>query len=195
MINRAATGLGTGYDLDPTMNSTAPAGSWHAHERELGPVLDLQARRGQELFGFARRLGLDDDEATDAVQEAIVRLWQQLDRGVAIDNVDGWAFTTVYRIAMDRHRLRRRMAALTPRLFARTHVASSVDPADRIALWDEIDGLPETARAVIYLRYRADLPFDEVAATLGISSGNARTIASRAIATLRSRLSAEGAPR
>jgi RNA polymerase sigma factor (sigma-70 family) len=192
MIDRAASGPGARQDYVSSMNP-APTRSWRARERELGPVLDLQARRGQELFGFARRLGLDDDEATDAVQEAVVRLWQQLDRGIAIENADAWTFTTVYRIAMDQHRLRRRVAGLTPRLFARSQAAAPPDATDRIAVWTEIDRLPETARAVIYLHYRADLPFDQVATALGITPGNARTIASRAITTLRGRLADEGA--
>jgi DNA-directed RNA polymerase specialized sigma24 family protein len=37
-------------------------------------VVDLQERRGRELFGFARHLGLTDEEAHDASQEALLRL-------------------------------------------------------------------------------------------------------------------------
>ena len=38
-----------------------------------------QARRGGELYGLARRLGLDGDEADDAVQETLMRAWVALD--------------------------------------------------------------------------------------------------------------------
>src|SRR5450756_958810 len=45
------------------------------------------------------------------------------------------------------------------------------DSADADALWQAVDGLPERQRAVLYLRYRADLPFDRIGLVLGITSG------------------------
>ena len=45
-------------------------------------VEELQEQRGQALFGFARRLGLTDDQAADAVQETLLRLWRDRTAGV-----------------------------------------------------------------------------------------------------------------
>jgi len=45
--------------------------------------------------------------------------------------------------------------------------------------------LPERQRLAIYLRYRADLPFEEIAAILGIQAVSARSHVSRALETLR----------
>jgi len=55
----------------------------------------LYQRRSQEMFGFARRLGLGDEEASDAVQETMLRLWRELDSGVEIADPDAWAFRTL----------------------------------------------------------------------------------------------------
>jgi DNA-directed RNA polymerase specialized sigma24 family protein len=44
---------------------------------------------------------------------------------------------------------------------------------------------------VLYLHYAADLPFEEVATVLGISSSAARTHASRGVASLRGELTRE----
>jgi len=59
-------------------------------------------------------------------------------------------------------------------------------------VWSEVDRLPERQRQVLYLRYRADLPFEEIGNVLGIDASSARANASRGIASLRDRLAEEG---
>jgi RNA polymerase sigma factor (sigma-70 family) len=54
-------------------------------------------------------------------------------------------------------------------------------------VWAEVDRLTQRQRQMLYLHYRADLPFEQVAAVLGITSGAARSHASRAIEQLRTR--------
>jgi RNA polymerase sigma factor (sigma-70 family) len=147
-------------------------------------VADVHQRRGPELFGFARHLGLTDEEAHDAAQEALLRLWTAIDGGSAIQQPDAWTFRTLYRICMDQHRWRRRVRALAERL-GPTHEPREADRTDLIAVWSAVERLPERQRLAIYLRYRADLPFDEIAAILGIQSVSARSHVSRALETLR----------
>src|SRR4029078_2061475 len=79
-------------------------------------VVQLQQERGGELWGLARHLGLSPDEADDAVQETLLRLWTALRDGAAIERPDAWAFRSLYRLAMDRHRWHRRVRLLTERL-------------------------------------------------------------------------------
>jgi DNA-directed RNA polymerase specialized sigma24 family protein len=55
-------------------------------------VVQLQEERGGELWGLARHLGLSPDEADDAVQETMLRLWTALRDGTAIERPDAWAF-------------------------------------------------------------------------------------------------------
>ncbi|MGZ8563493.1 MAG: RNA polymerase sigma factor [Candidatus Limnocylindria bacterium] len=153
-------------------------------------VVDLQERRGRELFGFARHLGLTDEEARDASQEALLRLWKAIDAGKEIGQADAWTFRALYRICMDEHRWRRRVRGLTERL-QRGAAASEGDKTDLIAVWDAVGRLPARQRLAIFLRYRADLPFDEVGAILGIAAASARSHVSRALDTLRERLSDE----
>lgn len=153
-------------------------------------VVDLHERRGRELFGFARHLGLTDEEARDAAQEALLRLWKAIDDGKAIGQPDAWTFRTLYRICMDEHRWRRRVRGLTERLKPAATAAEG-DRTDLIAVWDAVERLPPRQRLAIYLRYRADLPFDEVGEILGIAAVSARSHVSRALETLRSNLSDE----
>src|SRR6187431_1851448 len=78
-------------------------------------VVQVQHDRGSELWGLARHLGLSPEEADDAVQETLLRLWSALRDGQTIDRPDAWAFRTLYRSAMDRHRWRRRGRRLAER--------------------------------------------------------------------------------
>lgn len=149
-------------------------------------VGDLQRTDGQALFGFVRRLGLTDDQADDVVQEVLARLLAELGRGILVVNPRSWAFQSVYRLAMDQHRLRRRVAGLVDRLGSMSPRSMSAD--DRIVVWGEVDRLPVRQRQVLYLRYRADLTHDEIGQVLGISSSASRSHATQAIATLRARL-------
>ena len=57
-----------------------------------------------------------------------------------------------------------------------------------------MDGLPARQRQVLYLRYKADLTFDEIAATMGITAGGARAVANKALTSLRSRIPLEDRP-
>jgi RNA polymerase sigma factor (sigma-70 family) len=157
---------------------------------EATVVADIHARRGRELFGLCRRLGLDDDEANDAVQETFLRMWAESTRGTVIIDPEAWAFRVIYRLAMDHHRLGRMVRAITDRLSAVSE-RGELDPTDRLAVWTAVDRLPPRQRAVMYLRYRADLTFESIGAIMGITANGARNDASAATATLRKRCTIE----
>ena len=150
----------------------------------------LELDHGQAMFGFVRRQGLSDVEAQDAVQETLLRLFRELRTGQSIDNPRAWAFRALYRLAMDEHRQRRRLTLIAGRVDRepQPHVGST---GDRIAVWAAVDKLPLRQRQVLYLRYRADLPFADIARVIGISASAARSHATQAMATLRGRLARE----
>ena len=139
------------------------------------------------------------DEASDAVQETMLRLWRELDSGTEVTDPDAWAFRTLYRLGIDSHRLARRLAGLVDRIGGGLSGATDRghndgDPARQIevdAVWQAVDRLPERQRAVLYLRYRADLPYERIGLALGITPSAARGHASTGLATLRRRLHAE----
>ncbi len=176
----------TSTTLDPmTLNPELNA------EVHRADVVGLQSERGGELWGLARHLGLSPDEADDAVQETLLRLWSSLHKGVVIERLDAWAFRTLYRLAMDRHRWSRRVRLLAERIGAQPAPRSAVDLGDRMAIWDAVEGLPDRQRLAVYLRYRADLPYEEIGAILGIAAPSARSHVSRALDALRVALGEE----
>ena len=172
--------------LTPTLSTSATA-----TDALRTDIAALQAERGGELWGLARHLGLSPDEADDAVQETLLRLWAALRDGAAIDRSDAWAFRTLYRLAMDRHRWARRIRLLAEKIGAQPDNRSSVDIGDRLAIWDAVEGLPERQRVAIYLRFRSDLPYEEIGAILGIAAPSVRSHVSRALDALRVALGEE----
>jgi RNA polymerase sigma-70 factor (ECF subfamily) len=156
-------------------------------------VVALEQESGQRLYGYALRLGVDSGRAADLVQESLVRLWRELGRGTTIVSREAWTFRTLSRLAMDEHRLDRRLAGLVARLGDRVAPrVMEIDAGERVAVWSQVDRLPDRQRQVIYLRYQADLPFEEVAEIMGITPGAARSHATTALRTLRIRLDVGG---
>ena len=56
---------------------------------------------------------------------------------------------------------------------------------DALSLWPLVDRLPARERATLYLRYRADLTFEQIGEVMGITTASARTYASRGTERLR----------
>ena len=171
----------TGMDSD--------AGTVVTGESAYGAVISsIHASEGRALLDFARHLGLADEAAADVVQESLLRLWRELQRGTSLADPTAWTYRTCYRLAMDHHRWRRRLVRLLPRLAPEQPMYAGPEDSDRMLVWTAVDELPPRQRHALYLHYAADLTFDAVAMTLGISPSAARTHASRGIATLRERL-------
>lgn len=154
-----------------------------------GSVADVVTRiehdDGQALFGFARRLGLTDMEADDAVQETLVKVYLELRRGVAIVNTRAWTFRACYRISMDHHRRSRRERRAIEQVEHPPPASTPGNVDDIFAIWDEVDRLPARQRQVVYLRYAIDMTFEDVGATLGMSASAARSHDTQARAKLR----------
>jgi RNA polymerase sigma factor (sigma-70 family) len=172
-------------NVAPGAVSAAPGGTADAVSVEQR-VSDHYERRGRELWGLARRLGATHEQAADVVQEVHLRLWHELQRGRTIADPDAWTFRVAYRLVMDQHRLGRRIHELVGRLGAGRVEAVVHSLDDSLSLWPLVDRLPARERATLYLRYRADLSFDQIGEVMGITAASARTYASRGIERLRS---------
>jgi RNA polymerase sigma-70 factor (ECF subfamily) len=138
----------------------------------------------QNLFGLARRAGLDDQAAEDAVQETLVRLWLEVRSGTDVLDPPAWSFRTLYRIAMDQHRVQRRLREIVERL-GRRPPPPAPDVVQQLTIWSLVDRLPLRQRQVIYLRYRADMTFEEIALVMAITPSGARAHSAKAKTNLR----------
>jgi DNA-directed RNA polymerase specialized sigma24 family protein len=85
---------------DRAVSSTGATGDRFnpANIRTADEVVErIDLKHGQNLFGLARRAGLDDQTAEDAVQETLVRLWLEVRSGTDILDPPAWSFRTLAR--------------------------------------------------------------------------------------------------
>ena len=150
----------------------------------------LLARHFDRVYSICRRVLLNDQDAADATQEALIAIT----RGIA--SFDGRArFTTwCYRVATNaaldemRRRKRRPVPAETlpdvagPTTAIDEHVANALDVDAALS------GLAPEFRAAVALRDLADLDYAEIAAVLGIPPGTVRSRIARGRAALADRL-------
>lgn len=148
-------------------------------------IAALAVSHGQAMRTFAQGLGLDAAQAEDSVQESLLRVLLEVDRGIHVRDPKAWVYRTLYRQAMDLHRHRTREARAASRLpRPPDDLEATVDGIDDAAIWADVHRLPERQRAVLYLRYVADLSFQAIGESLGISPSAARahaTLARRAL--------------
>ncbi|HEV2779848.1 MAG TPA: SigE family RNA polymerase sigma factor [Actinophytocola sp.] len=146
------------------------------------------------LVRYAAVLAGERDLAHDVVQDALVRAHARWRRIGAMDRPEHYVrrmVTTEY--LSWRRRRARRAAALTRWAVALTPGAV-VDHAEgtvqRSALNQQLATLPAKQRAVLVLGFFEGLADPEIAELLGCSPGSVRTYRSRALAVLRTELTA-----
>lgn len=143
------------------------------------------------------RLG-DHEEAEDAASAVFVRAIHGLAK---FHDRDGsfrtWLFRIAHNEVVDRHRHRARHSASPIELF-QEWPGSAVSPEDLAADADVhrrihalLSTLPPRERAVLELR-AADLDTNQIAAVLGVTAQNVRSIQCRALARLRALLGMGG---
>ncbi len=99
------------------------------------------------------------------------------------DAVHAYATRTLINCYLADRRRRRAVEVLTDRFPERPDAAASVET--RLMVLAALAMLPPKARAVVVLRYWADLSVDQVAGILGCSPGNVRSQCNRALGKLR----------
>lgn len=130
----------------------------------------------------------DREEAKDAVQAALVRVYLAWPRIQRRDAVEAYTRKVLLREVLSWRRRRRLLLvpmAVLPEVPAR-------DAIERIGEHDDVVAsvlqLPPRQRAVVVLRYYDDLSEAQTAAALGITVGAVKTHASRGLARLRALL-------
>ena len=148
------------------------------------------------LDGAAWLILRDPDQAADAVQNALVRAWRDLPTLRDPDRFDAWLHRLLVRSALDEaRRLRRhRVDVELTELAAPSIGGHEAAIADRDELERGFLRLDPEMRAVIVLHHYLDLTMPDVAATLGIPVGTAKSRLHRALGLLRAALDADARP-
>ncbi len=119
----------------------------------------------------------DPGAAEDAVQEALVRAWERLERGEDFHALDRWVVTVALNLVRSRFRHLRR-----EELVERVVEADGTGPAteDSVDLARALRRLPDRQRASVVLHYYLDLSVDDAAAVMGVAPGTVKTSLFRA---------------
>jgi RNA polymerase sigma-70 factor (ECF subfamily) len=127
----------------------------------------------------------DYESAHDVVQDGFAQAFQRRAqyRG---GSLEAWVWRIVARLALDLRRSRRQTEPLDEALDAAL-VESERDPE----LASAVRALPPRRRLIVFLRYYADLPYDEIARVAGVSPGTVAATLAQAHDELRDALRAK----
>ena len=171
---------------------------------ELGDL--VEAARAGDRLAFEQLLERDapiayraalavlrsPSDAEDAVQEAALRAWERLPQLRDPAGWTAWFRRIAVRSALDHARRGHRSRELV----LDSWTATSTDPApaadERVTLLAAIGSLSADDRAILGLRFAADLQVADVADALGIRLGTAKARLHRALGRLRDLLGEEG---
>jgi RNA polymerase sigma-70 factor (ECF subfamily) len=154
----------------------------------------LCAAYAQRVYKFAQLVSLDSANAEDLAQDALERAIRGLHTfNPAKGEVEGWLWRIVVNAGRDAGRIAGRQRLVFELLADRWSPDEKViDLTDRLRTEEvlaAVRSLSPRHRAVIALRYGADLSYRHVGQALGISEAAALMATRRALARLRSHLS------
>jgi len=131
------------------------------------------------VLAIARRFARDADDAEDLAQRAFINASRRAG-GWRGGSFKSWLFRIVVNLAKNHLRDTARFDRSQE---AQDREQPSVDPGadarmeavqQQMAMREAVARLPRRQREVLLLRIDGDLPFAEIAATLGITEGNAK---------------------
>ena len=170
--------------MDRTLVERARDGDRDAFAMLAADVID-------RMFATARAILRDADRAQDATQEALVRCWRDLPTLKDPDRFDAWLRRLLMHAVTDEIRRGRRFDAKV-RLIREDQI---VDPGADLAERDQLDRafrrLAVDHRSVLVLHHLQGLSVPEVAETLGIPLGTAKSRLHSAIDAVRASLEAD----
>ncbi|MCR6689135.1 sigma-70 family RNA polymerase sigma factor [Cellulomonas sp.] len=159
-------------------------------------VLDELVRdRGRALVGHAYLLTGDLREAEDLVQDALVKVFSGRRPAAEVESAEAYVRRAIHTLYIDGFRRRRHWATIR-----HLHAAPDTSPSDgpdgppdllvgnRLLLAQALAGLSPRERTCVVLHHVEELPVDEVAAVLSLSTGAVKRYLSDGRRTLRERL-------
>ncbi|WP_403020268.1 SigE family RNA polymerase sigma factor [Salinibacterium sp. GXW1014] len=157
-------------------------------------VRDLVAHRGEALVRYASLVSGNPDDAADLVQDALVKTFGRLRNGLSLQSAEAYVRRAILNAALDRGRRMTRWRRIS-HLTAMVDEQESPAPAteERLDLAEQLRRLAPRERACLVLRYYEDLKVDDIAASLGISSGAVKRYLSDGLAKLSAALQDGGA--
>ncbi len=167
-----------------------------AREGDRDAFSVLVQMTSDRLYSIATRILRDNDLAEDALQSALISAWRELPRLRDPDRFEAWVRKLLVHACYAEARRRRSWAA-NVRVLPVDGPAGPDDAltvVDRDALDRAFRRLTVEQRTVVVLHLHQGLPLVEIADTLGIPAGTARSRLHYATRVLRAAIEADAAP-
>jgi RNA polymerase sigma-70 factor (ECF subfamily) len=164
----------------------------YASHRDLIAFEALIDRHQSGLLRLAHALLTDSHAAQDAVQEVFMRLCQQSSTLVKTastsDSLGGWLCTVLRHHCIDliRKRAFQKMQRMHIELQDGGPLTEHTN-VDSDQLWGAVGSLPALERAVVVLRYRDGLSYQEIARQMGKTTTHVGVLLHSALGRLRQR--------
>lgn len=148
--------------------------------------VDLYQREYPRLIGVLALLVGDRYLAEELAQEALIRVCRDWEKVRGLDHPSAWLHRIAVNLAISSHRRRRAEQRMLGRVSSRDRLAvHDPDTATAETVRLALRQLPIDLRAVVVLRFYADLSVTDTAAVLRLPEGTVKTKTRRALAVLR----------
>jgi RNA polymerase sigma-70 factor (ECF subfamily) len=145
-----------------------------------------------KVFRLARRLLVSNEEAEDATQEILMKLWSNQSKISSYNNVEAFAMTMTKNFCLDRLKSKQ---AQNLKIVHSNYQDNNVSLQKQVELSDSLswvgkmlEQLPEQQRMILQLRDIEAYEFDEIAEIMEMNPTAIRVALSRARKTIREQL-------
>ncbi|WP_303315976.1 RNA polymerase sigma factor [Flavivirga abyssicola] len=145
-----------------------------------------------KVFRLAKRLLVSTEEAEDATQEVILKLWKNKKKIQEYKNVEAFSMTMTKNFCFDKLKSKQ---AQNLKIVHSNYEDGNTSLQKQVELNDSVDWvskiieeLPEQQRVIIQLRDIEEYDFDEIAKMLDMNNTAVRVNLSRARKTIREKL-------
>ncbi len=155
----------------------------------------LVAERGDALTRYAYFVSGSQEDAADLVQDALVKAFGRLRNGFTVASAEAYVRRIILNGFIDDGRRTTRWRRIAHLQAAPVEIESAAGEIDaRLDLHDELRKLTPRERACLVLRYYDDLKVDDIAETLGLSSGAVKRYLSDGLSKMAAGLRPDSAP-
>mgnify|MGYP003700751429 CR=1 FL=1 len=142
-----------------------------------------------KLYRLAKRLLVSAEEAEDATQEILMKLWDRKQHIGNYHNIEAFAMTMTKNFCLDRLKSRQIGRAHGNYADESASLQREVEIKDSLGWVEKImEELPEQQKMVLQLRDVEEYDFEEIGELLNMNPGTVRVTLSRARKTVREKL-------
>ena len=158
--------------------------------------LDLIEPLKPRLFGFAYRMLRNREDAKDAMQDLIMKLWKNRNTLETKGNIKTYCFTALYHDCIDRLRKQNRYRLVTGSDLIEIRDNGNADldfeNSDLIRqIREEMDKLPYKQKVILELRDFQEFDYEEIAQMMDMTVNAVRVTVARSRASISEKMKKE----